>query len=886
MFSRRWLYVIPLRLRSILDRSRVEEELDEEMRFHIEQRIEHEIAAGKTPEEARCAAWRAMDGLDQRKEQCRDMRHMNPIDNLFRDIRYGARTLGRNPGFTVAALLALGLGIGANTAIFSVFNGVLLRPLPYSDPDDLVMIFEQRALQGRSLDRSFASVADFLDWKSQSHSFQTLDAIGIVNGRFTLSGEGDAEQVVGSSVTSTFFETLGVRPLLGRTFIAGEDQPGLPQRAVISEHLWHRRYASSRDIVGKQILLNGRPCTIVGVMPSRFEFRQPDADLWSILTLNPPTRRPPFSLFGIARLKPGVTVRQAAAEMQVVARDVERAHPNDYNHLSFPVVPLREVIVKDVRPLLWVFLGAVLLVLLIAVSNVANLMLARATARQREIAIRLSIGASKGRLVRQFMTECLMLSLAGGALGILLAFAGVYALRRLGPRDWPRLNEIGIDIRVLGFTLLVCLVSSFFFGLVPALALANTSVGASLKEGGRGGESRRLGRARGALVIAQVMLSVLLLIGAGLLIRSFSLLWQVHAGFQAPPERLLTMIVAPTGQRYQDRRALAAYWELLLDRVRAVPGVESASLSITIPPDRVSLSDGYEIEGKPWPRGTEQPVVPVPIVSRDYFSTLGIPLLRGRWFDQTDTADSHVTVISDAMARRHFSGENPIGKRLRETMGASAGPYMQIVGVVGDVKYQGLSRETEPLYYQLSVGSPFPRSWLLIRTRGDAELMTSAIRSQIRQLDPGVPVDRIGTMAQALSDSVALPRFRSLIMTAFATAALLLAAVGIYGVLAYSVARRKHELGVRMALGATSRDVIMLVVGQGSRLALVGIGLGVVGALGLTRVLKQMLFGVAASDAVTFTSAALVLGAVATTASLVPALRAARVVLSIALRHE
>jgi putative ABC transport system permease protein len=878
--------VIPLRLRSIFRRSRVEDELAEEMRFHLEQSIEHEIAAGKKPEEARYATLLAMDGIDQRKEECRDMRHLNPMDNLFRDVRHGARTLARNPGFTFAALLALGLGIGANTAVFSVVNGVLLRPLSYADPDRLVMVFQQRALQGRNLDRSFASVADFLDWKSQAHSFQTLDAVLLFNGRFTLAGDGDAEQVVGSSVTSTFFETLGVRPLLGRTFRPGEDQPGLPQRAVISEHLWHRRYASSPGILGKQVQLNGRPCTIVGVMPSTFEFLQPDADVWSILTLNPPTRRPPFSLFGIGRLKPGVTMGQAGTEMEMVARDVERAHPNDYNHLSFPVVPLREVIVRDARPLLWVLSGAVLLVLLIAVSNVANLLLARATARQREVAIRLSIGAGKGRLVRQFMTESLMLSLAGGGVGILLAFAGVSALRALGPRDWPRLSEIGIDINVLAFTLLVSLVSAVFFGFVPALAAANTSVAQSLKEGGRGGESRRLGRARGALVIAQVMFSVLLLIGAGLLIRSFNLLGQVHAGFQAPPERILTMIVAPSGPRYQDRRALAAYWEQLLDHVRAVPGVESASLSITIPPNRVALSDGYEIEGRPWPPGSGQPVVPVPIVSRDYFRTLGIPLLDGRWFDQSDTADSHVTVITEAMARRHFSGENPIGHRLRETMGSSAGPYMEIIGVAGDVKYQGLGHENEPIYYQLSEGSPFPRSWLLVRTRSDAELMVSAIRDAIRHLDPGVPVDRISTMAQALSDSVALPRFRSLLMTVFAMAALLLAAIGIYGVLAYSVAQRAQEIGVRMALGATVHDVLKLVIGQGSRLAAVGIALGLTGALGLTRVLKQMLFGVTASDTVTLVSAALILGGVAVAASLIPALRAARIAPSATLREE
>ena len=395
----RWIYTLPLRWRSIFRRAQVERELDEELRFHLEARIQQEIAGGRTPEEARYVALRAMDGMEQRKEECRDMRHMNIIDNLVRDVRYAVRTLARSPGFTVAAVLALALGIGANTAVFSVVNGVLLRPLPFADSDRLVMVFTSRPHS----ERGNASVAEFLDWRAASRSFQTLDAVD--RNRFTLTGDGEAVQISGLSVTATFFETLKVRPLLGRIFANGEDQPGRDPTVVLSERLWRKRYASNPDIVGKVVTLEGRPHTVIGVMPASFEFWQRDVEAWAIFPLHPPTRRGPHLLRGVARLRPGVTVAQAAAEMEMIARRVERANPKDYANLRFPVVPVREVIVGDIRPLLWVLSGAVVLVLLIAVSNVANLMLARSTARQREIAVRLSIGAGRGRLVRQFMTE-------------------------------------------------------------------------------------------------------------------------------------------------------------------------------------------------------------------------------------------------------------------------------------------------------------------------------------------------------------------------------------------------------------------------------------------------------------------------------------------------
>jgi predicted permease len=879
-------------VRSIFRRREVERELDEELRFHLEARIQQEIDGGRTPDQARCAALRAMGGIEQRKEECRDMRHMNIVDNLVRDIHFAVRTLTRNPGFTLATLGALVVGIGANTAVFSVLNGVLLRPLPYADPDRLVMIFDSFQQQG--MERGPASIADFLDWKAHSRSFRRLDAIA--NQRYTLTGDGEAEQIPGLSVTASFFETLGVQPLLGRAFADGDDQPGRAQTVLIGERLWRRRYGSKSTIVGKEISMNGRQFTVIGVMPDDFRFGG-EAEVWSILTLDPPTRRGPFFIQGVARLKPGVTLDQAAAEMQSIARRVEQDNPKDYARLRFPVVDLRESVVGDIRQLLWVLSGAVFFVFLIAVTNVANLMLARATARQREIAIRLSIGAGRGQLVRQLMTESLILSLAGGALGLALAHWGVSALRWMEPNGLPRLTEIRVDSGVLLFTLLVSVASAVIFGLGPALSASRTALSQGLKEGGRGGESHAHRRVRGILVVGQVGLSVLLLIGAGLLIRSSYLLGSVAPGFHAPPERVLTMLLGPTGPRYrapapvagqpQPNRALGAYWDQLLERVRFLPGVEAASIAITIPPDRVAFTDGYEIEGKPAPPNSDHPAVPVPFVSHDYFKTLGIPLLQGRWFDGRDRADSaRVTVISEAMARRHFPGENPVGQRLKHGHRSTGNPYMEIIGVVGSVKYQGVHNEDTPAYYELSVQVPARPMWLLVRTKGDAQALAAAVRREIRSLDPNVPVQRVGTMADALAQSVSLPRFRSFLMSIFAGTALLLAAIGIYGLFAYSVAQREQEIGIRMALGATRSGVVGLIVGQGSRLALVGIVLGMAAAIGLTRFLEKMLFGITTSDLVTFASAPLVLAVVAIVASLLPALRAARIDPVTALRQE
>ena len=541
--------------------------IDDELEFHFAETVESLVRHGWTEEAARREAERRFGDL------ARYRRHLARIDrrqrshwgdrleSIARDARYGLRTLLRAPGFTLVAVLALALGIGVNTAVFSVVDRVLLRPLPFADPDRLVIVTNYTSRGG-------ASLADFLDWKAQTQSFESLDVFEInrfTNSRFTLTGDGDPEQVVGYRVTSTFFETLGVNPAVGRTFLAGEDLPAQLREAragsvVLSDRLWRRRYGSRLDVLGSTVTLNGRPHVIVGVMPPGFEFWERDVEAWAILPLDPPTRRGPFFMRGVARLKPGVTIARAAAEMDVIARDTERTYPRDYSRLRIPVTPLREIVVGDIRPLLWVLSGAVVLVLLIAISNVANLTLGRATGRQREMAIRLSVGAGRGRIIRQLMVESLVLALIGGALGTLFAIGGVAALRSLGPPGLPRLDEMGVDARVLAFTLGTSIASAMLFGLVPALAASGIALTPSLKDGSRSGESRRHGRARAGLVVAQVTLSVILLIGAGLLIRSFTLLERVDPGFRTAPDHIPRDVHLADGravrQAWRDRRVL------------------------------------------------------------------------------------------------------------------------------------------------------------------------------------------------------------------------------------------------------------------------------------------------------------------------------------------
>jgi putative ABC transport system permease protein len=872
--------------------------IDAELEFHFAEVVEALMERGWSEADAREEAQRRFgDRIRYREDLARlgrqtqtwrgfmndgvaASRNLLRFDGLVQDARYALRTLARSPAFSSVALLALALGIGATTAVFSVVNAVLLRPLPFAEPDRLVMVFN-------NTQRGAACVADFLDWRARSKSFESLDAFEVnpfTNNRFTWTGDGaEPEKVVGYRVTAGLLRTLGVQPILGRTFEAGEDDPGRPLTVVLSERLWRRRYGSSRDVLGRHVMANGRDHTIVGVLPGSFEFWDRDTEIWAIRPLDPPTRRGPFLVRGVARLKPGASIEQAAAEMSVIATDIERAHPGDYHQLRILVPSLREVVVGNIRPLLWVLSGAVGLVLLIAVSNVANLTLGRASGRAQEIAVRLSIGATRSQLVRQLMIESTVLALIGGVLGTALAVGSVNVLRAIGPADLPRLAEISVSWPVLGFTLLASVLSAILFGLVPSIMASGWEPGRSLKEGGRGGESRQRGRARAVLVAGQVTLSIVLLIGAGLLIRSFNLLGSVDAGFSVSPDRVVLMLVSPTGPRFREPGALHAYWLRLVEQVQAVPGVEYAALSTVTPPDRSNFGDNYDIEAKPLPQGSaRRGTNTMPFVSAGFLETLGIPLRRGRWFtDQDAPRGAPVAVINESLARRDFPGGNPIGQRIRY------GRSLEIVGVVGDVKYRGLDRPNEPAFYQLaSQQAELWDLWLLVRMNRDAQAPIDAVRDAVRAVDPSVPVDRIGTMADAMSQSVSLSRFRSLLMTAFAATAVLLAAIGIYGVVSYAVAKRTKEIGMRMALGATPTGVVTMIVSHASKPVVAGIAVGVSAAFLLARVLQTMLFGVTSSDPLTLVSSVALLSIVAIVACLVPALRASRIDPLVALRSE
>jgi putative ABC transport system permease protein len=879
--------------RNLLHKERVERDLDDEVDAYLGLLTEEKIAAGMRPEEARRSARIELGGVEQVKENVREVRAGGFLEVLLQDLRYGLRTLARSPGFTAAALLALALGIGANSAIFSVVYGVLLRPLPYPDADRLAMVFLHFSPQNN--ERGNLSLADYFDWRERNRAFEApalyagrrFDVTG-ANGTAGAGASGEPEEVQGAQVTAGFFTTLRVRPLLGRGFEPGEDRPGSDRLAVVGEGLWRRRFGGSPGVLGRAIELDGEPHTIVGVMPGSFHFPSPRIELWTNLALVPPTRRGPFFYKGVARLKPGVTLEQAQAETNAIGRGIEQANPKAYSHLTLPTLSLREALVGRVRPVLLLMFGAVGFVLLIATVNVANLQLVRATAREREMTVRLSLGAGRSRLLRQLFTESLLLALTGGAAGLALAYGGIRLLQAWNPGNLPRMEAVHLDGRVLAFSLLVSLLAGILFGLVPALQGSAPDLTASLKEGGRG-STASAGRRRGRsiLVVSEIALSLVLLIGAGLLLRSFFLLERVEPGFLAPAQNVLTLEVSPSARKYPDERTGIAFYERLIERVRALPGVESAAVSDSLPPDRQGDGDTFQIEGQA--ASAPNPAVTHPVVSTGYFRALGIPLLRGRSFTAEDTPSSRpVTVISETMARRYFPGQDPIGKRIKESGPDIPTPYMEIVGVVGDTKYLGLDAPPEPIYYHPYTQNFSSRLYLVVRSSlaGGAAALAPLVRGEVRAVDADVVVSEVRTLEQAVGESVAQPRFRTALLVLFAGIALALAAIGIYGVIAYSVAQRTHEIGVRMALGARRGDVLRHVLGQGAALALAGIALGLPGALALTRTLSSLLFTIQASDPVTFLSLSLVLAAVTLWASFLPAWRAARTDPQVALRYE
>jgi putative ABC transport system permease protein len=885
-----WFYTLPLRLRSLFERQQVEQELNDEFRDHLERLVQQHVVQGLSPEQARQAALREMDGLEQRKEECRDARGVNFIEHFLQDVRFGGRVLRKNPGFTLVAVLALALGIGANSAIFSVVYGVLLRPLPFPDADRLALVYMHFSPQ--NMEHGNISIADFLDWRAQNRSFEE-PALFAVAGvaqlrRFDITGAGEPEQVRGSAVTAGFFPALRVNARLGRLFLPGEDAAGGEHKVVLSESLWRRRFGSRSDAIGQSITLNGAPYTIIGVLPASFQFaRMPDNEVWTNLLLNPPTHRGPYFYNGLGRLQPGVTFEQAQAEMNAIGGSIERVNSNWYSRVTMPVVPLREALVGTVRPALLVLFGAVVFVLLIATVNVANLLLARASVREREIAVRAALGAGRWRLIRQLLTESTLLALLGGAVGLFFAYAGVQMVRAWNPGDLPRVNDIHLDGHVLAFTFVISVVIGVLFGLAPAMH-SSRGLNAALNEGGRSGTAGAARhRTHAVLMVSEVALSLVLLIGAGLLLRSFSLLQQVKAGFSADPQKVLAVDITLSGAKYAQGKAQVAFFDRLIEQARSLPGVESAALSDSLPPSDAGDSDTFVIEGQPW---TQEgfPSTDNGILGPGYLRTLGIPLLKGRDFSDSDTSDSlPVTLISESLARRYFPNDDPIGHRLKQSdPNLHGSPFMEIVGVVGDVKYDGLDAKSDMAYYTPYRQNFARNMYLVVRSGLPAAGLLRTLHQQIRDLDPDVVINSPSTLEQVMSESVAQPRFRTFLLGLFAAIALLLAAIGIYGVIAYSVAQRTHEIGIRMALGAQRVDVLRLVAGRGLRLTLAGLAIGVVVALAVTRLLSTLLFGVGPTDPLTFAAMAVLLCAVAVVACAEPAHRAMRVDPMVALRYE
>ncbi len=800
------------------------------------------------------------------------------MQSLMQDLSYGARMLWKNPGFTLIAVFTLALGIGANTAIFGVVNAVLLRPLPFKESERLVMAWNSGA-EAAGGDRTPLAVADLLDWRAQSRSFAEIGAFQNIMFNYT-SGE-TPERVQAVGVTANFFSILGILPSLGRTFSPDEERPGAQRVALISDGFWRKYFAADPQVVGRAITLNGESFIVIGVMPAAIDFPYKDVELWVALQLQQPTRRGPYFLTGVARLKSEVHLDQARAE-------AVNAFKSRFlgQQLSFNVLPVDEFIVGEVRLPLLMLLGAVTLVLLIAAVNVANLLLVRSAARMKEISIRAALGARRARILRQLLTESLLLALAGGLLGLLFASWGGDLILKMAPEGIPRLEHTGIDVRVLGWTALVSLLTGVLFGLAPAWQSSRISLNEALKEGGRSvTESRGKRRWHDLLVISELVLAVVLLIGAGLLVKSFWRLLRVDPGVNT--ERMLTMQLALRGQRYADPQQVATFYQLLLERIRALPGVRDVAVSNSLPPDSTEFSDDFKMEGRPLVPNQPPPIAYIIRVSPDYFRAFSIPLRRGRYFSAADSREtSQVAIINETMARHFFPNEDPIGKRI-DTSDERQRDWWQIVGVAGDVKYNGLADETQPAMYQPLIQAISWNVFLIVKTESTDPLsLATAVRNEVRSLDRDLPVVRVQALEQHFASGVSLQRFGATLIALFAALALILASVGIYGVISYSVTQRRHEMGVRIALGARSRDVLVLVVKRGMALTAIGVALGLIASFALTRLMKTLLFGVSATDAMTFVFIPLLLAFVALAACWIPAWRATKVDPIIALRYE
>lgn len=813
------------------------------------------------------------------------------METLWQDIRYGARMLMKSPSVSIVATIALALGIGANTAIFSVVNAVLLRPLPFPHSETLMSVFEKD--QTRGVVRGSYSYPNFFDLRDQNHVFEHVAAYH--DNDLIMTGRGEPVRLTGGVVTADLFPVLGVSPILGRTFSPDEDKPTETGRVVVlSERLFASRFNSDASILNKQMILDGQSFTIIGVMPHGFEFpiQNDPLDLWTTIADDAAGKSPITAQRGahflrvIGRLKSGVSEAQAQAELDTIAGRLEQQYPDTNTHKGIRVESALLALVGDVRPALLILLGAVACVLLIACANVANLLLARAMTRHKEMAVRSALGASRLRVVRQLLTESVLLSLIGGLLGLGLAVWWSDLLIALGKNDIPRAIQVGMDWRVLGFTLGVSLLTGLIFGLVPALHLSKTELNESLKEGRGAGAGAGRNRIRGVLVVAELAIAVVLLVGAGLLIQSLWRLQHVSPGLQ--PQNVLTFNVSLPDARYSSEKQ-AGFYRDLVTRLGTLPGVQSASAVLPLPlsGDRFGIS--FQIDGRPV-APKDEPSADMFVTEPNYFRTMGIPILRGRDFEDRDEHKSiPVIIVTDAFAKQYFPGENPIGKRMKpgiSTWDEEKSTMREIVGVVADIRNRALNTEPKPAYYLPQSQVPFTQLIVVLKTTGDPGSLITSVTREVRSMDQELPVFSVKTMEQYISESVAAPRFNTTLLSIFAAVALVLTIIGLYGVMSYSVAQRTNEIGIRMALGAQTSDVLGLIVKQGIVLVLIGLALGMAGALALTRLLASLLFGVTTKDPITFVAIAALLSIVALLACFIPARRATKVDPMVALRYE
>jgi putative ABC transport system permease protein len=869
-------------------RKRMLDELDQDIREHIERETQDNIERGMTPEEARYAAVRKFGNVTMVKEETQEVWNFVWLEQLLADIRFGLRMLRKNPGFTAVAALTLALGIGANTAVFSVVYAVLLRPLTYKDPAGLVVLHETTPRIGTVS----VSYPNFLDWRDQSHAFSQMAAVGQVD--FNLAGVTQPEHISGDSVSPNFLSMMGIRPFLGRDFDASEEKAGTAPVVLLSYSLWQSHFGGDPNVVGKTITLDGRDFTIAGVLPSNYRsVDKTDVMLPMGVWLKDNSedakdRGARGDMVVIGRLAPGVRLAQARAEMEGIAARIEKEYPGSNDQFSVALLPIRDAFVKDIRPAILVLFGAVMFVLLIACANVANLFLVRGASRTKEVALRIALGASRGRIISQMLTESFVLAFLGGVLGLALAVGGIRGLGQLIPASLLSGAAANLNSGVLLFAACVVVLAAFIFGLAPALQLTKPDVQSELKEGGRAASAGAAqNRVRGALAIAEISAALILLVGAGLMMKSLYRLMEVDPGFR--PDRVLTMGMELRTQQYSKDPAVLNFWQQVLDKVSALPGVEAAAVGTHIP-----LADSHgrtdiTIEGMALPRPGNYPHPDVHTVSPGFVATLGIPLLRGRTFTDADNENApFVGMINAMVARRFFPNEDPVGKRFVFGHPSEKNPpkWCTIVGVVGDTKMYGLANPA-----RLEVYVPFRQDansdmTLVVKSGADPAALTSAIREAVQSIDKDQPLIAISTMKELVSNSLATRRMTLVLLGLFSGLALVLGAIGIYGVISYSVAQRTHEIGIRMALGAPRRDVFRLVVGEGLKLAGAGIAVGIVAAFGLARLMSSLLYGVSATDFETFAGVAILLALVAMLACYVPARRAMRVDPMVALRYE